>query len=346
MIDEKPFSDVRRARFERGGKRAWLGKSVRRVDRYEATSHADKTAEVKPSNEWSQGCVGDGEPENRRLVSALECTLDDMPCTLDKDGAWEWLPALLAEHAIQPPSLVKSKVEVRREGCPSRAEARQAAARRCQPRGGAIYRMRNKRTPAPFATPPSEAPEGVQGALLTPKRVGGRGGRHASAAVVRANRVEAAWDVERAGGVGTKNAFIEIDLGQNCDLTEVLAIGEGSLAGSPWAASGYAVSPPPRHYTDLQWVTRYEVSVREAGGRAWRSLGVHRGNDDATSEVVHSLSQFKGGVRARFGRAYAPKSGNKCGCACCLRYPPRPSRTSRKAELRSAVNGPRCEECE
>lgn len=48
----------------------------------------------------------------------------------------------------------------------------------------------------------------------------------------------------------------------------------------------------------LQWVSRYEVHYRTDGGRQWHSLGVYKGNQDATSEVAHDV----GGVRARYLR--------------------------------------------
>ena len=73
---------------------------------------------------------------------------------------------------------------------------------------------------------------------------------------------------------------------------EVLAMGEGAMPGSPWTAAGYAVKPPPRHFLEQQWVSRYEISVREAGGRAWRSLGNFKGNDDATTERNSGVSRM------------------------------------------------------
>ena len=48
----------------------------------------------------------------------------------------------------------------------------------------------------------------------------------------------------------------------------------------------------------LQWVAKYEIRYRVDGGRSWMSLGVFKGNIDATSEVAHDLR----GVRARYLR--------------------------------------------
>lgn len=48
----------------------------------------------------------------------------------------------------------------------------------------------------------------------------------------------------------------------------------------------------------LQWVSKYELQYRVDGGRRWHSLGVMKGNADATSEVAHDMR----GLRARYLR--------------------------------------------
>ena len=52
----------------------------------------------------------------------------------------------------------------------------------------------------------------------------------------------------------------------------------------------------------LQWVRRYEIMWRADGGRAWHSLGVFTGNNDAMTEVVHRCGDIKGGLHARYLR--------------------------------------------
>jgi len=58
--------------------------------------------------------------------------------------------------------------------------------------------------------------------------------------------------------------------------------------------------PRERWENESQWVARYELSVRSDGERGWRCLGTFRGNEDATSEVAHSLRAL--GVSARYLR--------------------------------------------
>ena len=48
----------------------------------------------------------------------------------------------------------------------------------------------------------------------------------------------------------------------------------------------------------LQWVGRYELKYRVAGGRHWYSLGIFKGNVDVTGEAVHDVR----GLRARYLR--------------------------------------------
>ena len=174
MDNQKPFSDVRRSRFEGTGKRAGGGSSLRCLLEYE-DSRSD--AEVEVDNSWSN----EPYPENRRrLVSCVECEFDKAPATLNKDRAWEWLPALLEESAVGPPQAMTGRqrgkqvyrvealmeqLELRRKerpGGPTHGEAQAKQRRRGQPRGGAIYQVsasKHKRTPSLFATPPTVCPK-------------------------------------------------------------------------------------------------------------------------------------------------------------------------------------------
>ena len=50
----------------------------------------------------------------------------------------------------------------------------------------------------------------------------------------------------------------------------------------------------PARWTEPQYVTRYELLWRADHGRVWNSLGVFKGNEDATSEVAHATSAAAG----------------------------------------------------
>ena len=59
--------------------------------------------------------------------------------------------------------------------------------------------------------------------------------------------------------------------------------------------TGRAYTPGERW---LQWVKRYAVHARVDGGRSWVSLGIFKGNSNATDEVAHDVR----GLRARYLR--------------------------------------------
>ena len=396
---EKPMSDILRERYDGTGKRSCGGNSVRRRRYYEREAVIE--TELCGGGDWSK----EPYPENRsRLLSCVEC--EGTNCGFDNAGTWEVLPALLEENALGPPQVKRKKdgavtstyqleaimeqVETRRgETTPSQHDKRDERRRKqghLPPRSGAIYELRShptnrRRRPALFADPPGAPPERVGAPLLTPRSLGGRGGKHRLAPLVRNDDFSAAFDVEAdGGGVGARRCHVEIDLGTDCALTAISTQGrhpptrvypqvrherraarhnnnhqrappplrlpfgwnegggadgeggegggegpdgtrywvegyrdwnlarDGQYEGPTWRVLSlgdttyHGNAPLRRHERELQWVSRYEVSIRAEGGRAWRSLGAFRGNGDATGEVAHSLHQYKGGVVARFVR--------------------------------------------
>jgi len=68
------------------------------------------------------------------------------------------------------------------------------------------------------------------------------------------------------------------------------------------ATPGCAETNYSSAWYEAQYVSRYELFWRADGGRAWHSLGVFRGNFDATTEVSHSFGGYRGGLRARYLR--------------------------------------------
>lgn len=378
------MSDIQRERYDGAGKRSCGSSSVRRRWNYEPDPAGE--TELCGGGQWSK----EPYPENRRrLLTCVEC--EGTNCGFDNSKTWQILPALLEENSDGPPLLKRRKdgtiqssyqleaimeeVETRRRDAPPSQQDKWQERRRKQgqlpPKGTAIYALRNtnsshRRRPSLFAEPPSEAPESVGAPLLAPRSLGGRGGKHRLAPLVRNDGFDAAFDVEAAGGVGARRCFLEVDLGANCALSDLSTQGrapptrtypsvrkerrvarnarpplrlpfgyqngepggdgedgsrywvegytgwnlarDGQYGGAYWRVlslgdtSYHRDVPLRRHQTELQWVGRYEVSMRAEGGRAWRSLGVFRGNDDATSEVAHSLRQYKGGLVARFVR--------------------------------------------
>ena len=379
---EKPMSSIQRERYDGTGKRSCGNHSVRRRRSFERD--AVVRTELTGGGQWSK----ESFPTNRsRLLTCVEC--EGTNCGFDNALTWEVLPALLEENAVGLPQVKRQKdgavrstyhleaimeqIETRRgDFAPSQAEKREERRRKqghLPPRSTAIYELLHRsgsrrRRPSLFAEPPGEPPERVGAPLLAPRSLGGRGGKHRCAPLVRNDEFAAAFDCEGAGGVGAKRCYIELDLGANCELSDLSTQGrhpptrtypqirherrearnrarsllrvpfgwhegegtdgegdrywvegytswnlarDGQYEGPFWRVlslgdANYHKAPLCRHQQELQWVSRYEVSIRAEGGRAWRSLGVFHGNDDATSEVAHSLHQYKGGIVARFVR--------------------------------------------
>lgn len=376
----EPFASAPSVSFDGDGKRAFRGKSVRR--RHASERYADRIHFYEPLRRtapYAQSRHGLGGtwswapyPERRqRLISCLEREGHDNCHSLHKAEAWEKIPKLLSEGSVLPPQVkTRANGEVFRsftlEAIMLQVESSRAEPNSRKQNGrtrrkhninpGAIYELVHKRQPKLFAVPPTTPPEAVTGCLLVPRTVGGRGGQHALAPVIRSDNPRAAFDVESAGGVGAKKAFVEVDLGENCEISDFSTQGRhpptrqypsirherrsaramhvgGEVSDTAnrlvyevegradWNLATHGLYEGPfwqvlslrderfheqlalkRWREVLQWVTRYELLVRKSGGRGWRSLGIFRGNADATSEVAHSLRMFKGGVTARYVR--------------------------------------------
>eukprot|EP00966_Prymnesium_polylepis_P196872 4561950-Prymnesium_polylepis.1 len=282
---------------------------------------------------------------------------------------------MLKENAVAPPKQTSSAVDGtvrltyhckavmmqiagKHDGPQTRVQQRA----RKQPATGAIYELPSagvsKRKPRLVTTAPTEAPEQTEkSTMLVPRVANDRSGKHALAPLARANDPKAAFDVEASGGLGGKRAYLEIDLGCDCQLSHISTQGRhpptrqyprvhsrrawhravagahadraaetieeyrgeglpwwdsvrhGQYEGPFWQVLSLGdkechpechPSPRQRWQEELQWVTRYDVWVRQEGERGWRSLGSFRGNEDTTTEVAHSLHTLS--VSARYVR--------------------------------------------
>ena len=102
--DEKPLSDVLRARHSEHGKRRGLhGKTARKLhnQRYSPATECGLTS----SN--TMPCSPFAHPCQRRLLSHFELEGRDASHSLNRDHAWEHVPSLLHERAIAPPRVHK-----------------------------------------------------------------------------------------------------------------------------------------------------------------------------------------------------------------------------------------------
>lgn len=247
---EKPFGDIGRARFEGRGKRAFGGKSVRRLQPFEASRRFDSLSEVESGASWK----GAEERQQSRFLSRIEYSDDsvedlewsrvrDAPSTLNRAGAWETLPAALEAYAVAQPAVsrqqdgtrrltykleavVEQLVNKKNESLTRRQKlAEERRRRHATSQAGSIFTLdgsKGRRRPTLFAVPPTEPPDEVSGAALVPRAINGRTGAYAR---VRANHPRDAFCVERAGGVGGRKAHLDVDLGRDCVVSHVSSQG-------------------------------------------------------------------------------------------------------------------------
>ena len=291
--DEKPLSDVLRARHSEHGKRRGLhGKTARKLhnQRYSPATECGLTS----SN--TMPCSPFAHPCQRRLLSHFELAGRDASHSLNRDHAWEHVPALLHERAIAPPRVHKRSnglietsfalepvVEVVADaGADESVRQGQRRDRRQLRTDGKIYSLRNGKRPVLFAEPPTEPPVGVRGSLLTPVRVGGSRSSRAFPTVRRPGG--AAWDVAQHGGVG--RALLEIDLGADCLVSHLSTQGR---------------EPPTRTFPQVQRERRRckadllgRAHSAGLGRRAQRSAAAARRRLDEEEEEVAELCSVEG----------------------------------------------------
>jgi len=221
MMDaEKPHADILRKRFSEDGRRHGLfGKTARRI------TDADSRQRLKAA-QLSKVHVN-SVPSNKLLWTALEVGGFDASHSLDRRLAWNHIPELLSEHAIEAP-LVKNNPDGSIETTfilePVVEELVNNTRQRSQKAtDGKLYVLRPhaRSRPALFAVPPTEPPAEVvecrHSALLMPSRMGGVGGRSG----LPLARSRAAFDVTSAGGVGGTKCKLDIDLGEDCEVTHI-----------------------------------------------------------------------------------------------------------------------------
>ena len=273
----------------------------------------------------------------RYLLTAFEINHHfDASYSLDRGKAWETVEDALRQHAtatstryregqiektfwLEPTHFVEPDAE--------------AAATAHFLRTRLHVLQRNK--PKLLAVLSTDAPDTVRGDLLKVKLRGPEGSLVPQGAVVRTLNPALAWDC-----CGAKP--LTIDLGCTFFVTEFSTQGrhpptrryparyfdqkrgryvmedeeyralveEQSVTSGRYAGPWWTVlcrEGDPDVYTNRQWlhpqyVSKYELQWRSENGRQWNSLGVFRGNDDATTEVAHSFASVRGGLRARYLR--------------------------------------------
>jgi len=264
------------------------------------------------------------------VLTAFELDGHDSHFSLDDSRAWETVPASLAEHSIS-----MERTKTRDRGVETKFTLEAAAAFLPNPSIAAaarklkthVYVLKRHR-PKLWTVLPQEPPESVRGDLLkTTLRC--QGSVVPQSSIVRCDKPTSAWDVSCSRGKP-----LEIDLGGTCEITDFSTQGRapntrlyphvwkdkdtgqwlvedsaygpdggsGRYAG-PWFTVKATRGDPTTngmHIFEPAWVGRYELLWRTDGGRAWNSLGVLRGNTDATTEVAHSFATVK--LRARYLR--------------------------------------------
>lgn len=231
FFSEKPFSDVRRQRYDETWSRRGLhGHTGRRMC---SCMHCQQCFEPKLNRTHGEnlfynkqfGHVKD--PENR-LTRPYACTEFEMrggrassaPTSMHRHRAWEVVPELLAEQSIAAPEVSSDKngmsvtayhIETTHEQLPDPQVARHAEFLRTKI--FEVVRGRTGRTGRPrlWATLATEAPEGIDAPLLPFARLHCASSTHSVpvGSIVR-NR-ERSWDVGLSG-----NRPLDIDLGATC----------------------------------------------------------------------------------------------------------------------------------
>ena len=229
--DCKPMADIKRERHCSDSKRHGIhGKTVKK--RQDGLCFSARV-ELTSSNDCR--CISCFGKEKRRLYTAIELEGRDTSHSLDRDLAWEHVPALLREHAICQPAVVKMtdgtiKTTFQLEPLVEEVHVESADDGVCnhfrRPRAtdGKLYRLKNGKRPTLFAVPPAAPPEDVargNAKLLMPVRMGDSRSVRTFPLVRRDSG--AVWDVTRHGGVG--RARLDIDLGSDVLVSHIATQG-------------------------------------------------------------------------------------------------------------------------
>ena len=312
----KPLSDIRFRRRE-GRRRGLNGKSG-----------AHRAAAQGTTQELQR--VGQRRQGERYFLTAFEMNGGDEIFSLDRSKRWDTAEAELAHHATasQSRSLRDGRIqttfllEPTHYVEPNAMDADAAFALRTR-----LYIVQGQK-PKLFAVLNTEPPRTVGGDLLKAKLAAASGSHVPQTAIVRTLNSAAAWQCR-----GTES--LTIDLGSTCLVTDfstqgrhpptrrypqrVFAPGRGDVweheayqptdDAQPGATDRYTgpwwtvvATEPYIKWLTPQYVTKYELLWRAENGRQWNSLGQFRGNTDATSEVAHSFTSVRGGLRARYLR--------------------------------------------
>jgi len=103
-------------------------------------------------------------------------------------------------------------------------------------------------------------------------------------------------------GAADPGSFLEVDLGETCQVTWVSTQGRFPPIAKTDEETGMRAI---RDGTPLfrNWVTSYELSYRTESGREWAVLGTFKGNSDMTTEVAHELERAeKASLQCRYLR--------------------------------------------
>ena len=256
---DKPLSDIKRRRRADGYSRHGLhGHTGRRRRDYDI-----------PQMELNAGgyCSRLARPGRDSILwTALEVEGRLVSHSLNRDLAWEHIPALLAENAVGKPEVRQNsdgtvsttfRLEPIVEEVPCKEPEQdiqpKSAKRSHINTDGKIYVLRPhlKRRPQLFAVLPTDAPECVHAKLLSPARMGGL--RALQCPLVR--RAHGAFDCTRHGGIGSKYCKLEIDLGEECEISNISSQGR---------------QPPTRRYPQVKREKRRMLA--DARGRRYNSL--------------------------------------------------------------------------
>jgi hypothetical protein len=282
---EKPFSDVRRRRYDETWSRHGLhGHSGRRMC---SCRHCQQNFEPSLTRSADESFFNSKEfkhvtdPENR-LKKPYACTEFEMQggrassasSSMHRHKAWETVPELLAEQSISAPEVSSNKhgivtafhLETTHEELPGPQIARHVEFLWTKIFEVVRGRKGRNRKPRLWATLATEAPEGIDAPLLPFARLHCSGSTQSVplGSVVRNH--ERWWDVGLSG-----DRPLDIDLGTSCLITHFSTQGRYPYTASTRACSSIA---SPARTRDQCWskivpTTRPTSRTLEPPGRRW-----------------------------------------------------------------------------
>lgn len=229
--NDKPFSDVRRARHDEGNRGKRLGQHGHTARKADTDRLAQNELERRSDNAifHAHTYLDSGkEYSSERTctlatpykVTAFEADGLDVTYSLSRDSAWEAVPEVLAEHSVDMPSVQKlrdGRVMTSYHLKPTGMflpDARVVAAQRQLATHIYMLPHKHRHHLKLDVVLPTEPPEDVAKPLLKVSLSCMRGRRPPQTAVVRCNQTTSFWDCERSHG-----RPLEVDLGCSCVIS-------------------------------------------------------------------------------------------------------------------------------